>query len=306
MEIEIKIPYGHLAAKWWGRRDVRPILCIHGWLDNAASFDSLIPLLPDHVGYLAIDMPGCGFSSHLPNGLMYSTIEDIYIINYIVRQFGWSTVSLIAHSMGAMSCFIYAATFPGMVDMLVALDSLQPFVISPPRLSFLMSSIEQVRICDVRNIVDDDMPSHTFEELFEKMHQQTFVSLTRSSARLLLARTVKESAKEKGRFIVMRDSRLKYLHASMYTPEINDDLAASVECPLLFVRALQSSVYIPSDEAERVLDVMKEKTNFEMITVDGVHHVHLNEPTLVSDAVSEFVCKYLPVGDNCIVVNSKL
>jgi hypothetical protein len=30
-EIQIEMPFGHIAGKWWGRRDIQPILCIHGW-----------------------------------------------------------------------------------------------------------------------------------------------------------------------------------------------------------------------------------------------------------------------------------
>jgi len=36
----------------------RPIVCIHGWQDNAGTFDRLIPLLPREFSYLAIDLPG--------------------------------------------------------------------------------------------------------------------------------------------------------------------------------------------------------------------------------------------------------
>lgn len=30
-EVRIPVPWGHLAAKWWGPQDKRPILCLHGW-----------------------------------------------------------------------------------------------------------------------------------------------------------------------------------------------------------------------------------------------------------------------------------
>ena len=46
---------------------------MHGWQDNAGSFDRLIPLLPRNHAYLAIDLPGHGLSSRIPNGMQYHT-----------------------------------------------------------------------------------------------------------------------------------------------------------------------------------------------------------------------------------------
>ena len=41
---------------------------MHGYMDNAGTFDRLIPLLPDKFYVVAIDLPGHGFSSHVPYG----------------------------------------------------------------------------------------------------------------------------------------------------------------------------------------------------------------------------------------------
>ena len=36
------------------------VLCIHGWMDNVGSFDTLLPLLPDENHYVSVDLPGHG------------------------------------------------------------------------------------------------------------------------------------------------------------------------------------------------------------------------------------------------------
>lgn len=305
VEIRIQVPYGHVAAKWWGRRDIRPILCIHGWQDNAASFDALIPLLPDYVGYLAIDMPGHGLSSRIPNGLFYSNIDDIYIMIYIIKQFGWKKVSLMGHSLGAISCFIFTASFPEKVDLLITLDALQPRTVTPSHMDYVSASLEEMILIGERNTSGEEPPTYTYDELIEKMNSQTFLSVKRSSANFLLARAVKESSKEEGRYYFTRDARLKWHQISFFTPETNVSFAKSIECPILFVKASQSAFYAPKEQQESVLEVMMGKQNFEMTMVDGGHHVHLNEPSLVSESVSAFLLKHLPSRDSS-VIGSKL
>ncbi|GBP10884.1 Serine hydrolase-like protein [Eumeta japonica] len=67
---EVKIPtqWGFIAGKLWGNDQQRPILALHGWQDNAGTWDTLIPLLPKEYSFLAIDFPGHGQSSWYPPG----------------------------------------------------------------------------------------------------------------------------------------------------------------------------------------------------------------------------------------------
>ena len=44
-EIRIPVAYGHIAGKAWGDPGGKPILGLHGWLDNAGTFDHLAPLI---------------------------------------------------------------------------------------------------------------------------------------------------------------------------------------------------------------------------------------------------------------------
>lgn len=56
----------YFVARWWGSKDRQPIICIHGWQDNSATFNALIPLLPEQISFLCIDLPGHGRSTSLP------------------------------------------------------------------------------------------------------------------------------------------------------------------------------------------------------------------------------------------------
>lgn len=82
------------AGKWWGSRDLQPIVTLHGRQDNAGSFDTLIPLLPDDVSVLCLDMPGHGLSSHYPTSQFYYVYWDgIILLRRIIKHFKWNKVS---------------------------------------------------------------------------------------------------------------------------------------------------------------------------------------------------------------------
>lgn len=53
-----------IAVRTWGAEDGIPILALHGWLDNAASFERLAPML-DGCFVVAPDLIGHGRSGHV-------------------------------------------------------------------------------------------------------------------------------------------------------------------------------------------------------------------------------------------------
>lgn len=61
-EITVPLVGQKIAGICWNEGQGLPILALHGWLDNAASFSLLAPLLSHHV--LAVDLPGHGLSDH--------------------------------------------------------------------------------------------------------------------------------------------------------------------------------------------------------------------------------------------------
>ena len=101
------------------------ILALHGWLDNAASFAQLAPLLAD-ADVVAIDLPGHGYSDHRPPGTRYHFIDYIPAVLDAMNELGWPNCVLIGHSLGAAIASFTAATEPDRVRGLFLIDGLGP------------------------------------------------------------------------------------------------------------------------------------------------------------------------------------
>ena len=54
VEVRIPAPYGHIAGKAWGDPGGKPIIGLHGWLDNAGTFDHLAPLINEVGRHLSL------------------------------------------------------------------------------------------------------------------------------------------------------------------------------------------------------------------------------------------------------------
>ena len=114
-------------GKWWGPRDKQPWLALHGWQDNAGTFDTLAPLLPPHIALLCIEFPGHGKSSYYPKGqFYYIQWDNLIVVRQIVKYFKWEKVSIIGHSLGGGIAFLYAASFPEETDKIINFDVASP------------------------------------------------------------------------------------------------------------------------------------------------------------------------------------
>ena len=124
-EIELEVGALHLAARARGARDAPPVLALHGWLDNAASFDRLGPLLGD-LQLVALDFPGHGHSGHLPPGCRYHFVDYTVDVLAAADALGWQRFSLLGHSLGGAVATLVAAACPERIERLALIEALGP------------------------------------------------------------------------------------------------------------------------------------------------------------------------------------
>lgn len=130
----LRLPHGQdCAVRITGAADAPPVLALHGWQDNAASFEVLAPLLPAYR-IVAPDFPGHGLSSARPLSAPYYIWSYVTEIRAVVEHFGWQQFYLLGHSMGGATACLYAALYPQELSKLFLLDSVGPLTTEPDKL----------------------------------------------------------------------------------------------------------------------------------------------------------------------------
>lgn len=286
------MPWGHISGKWWGTQDVQPILALHGWQDNAGSFDRLIPLLPSHTGVLAIDFPGHGLSSRFPDGVSYKDIDFVPVLLYIMKEYNWDKISILSHSMGGVIALLLASIFPEKIEYIIALDALLPIILSL-RISddSTSDSWEKFIEMDERNRNGREPPCYTYDECIQKLCVGYSRFVDPDKCKYILTRNIEKSTKYPEKYYITRDSRLKYLMDLFLNQNIVYIQANKMKFPLLYIQASRTKVLNPEHQ-NAFLKAFSENPNFKFVVVEGKHHLHLNNPKPVSGLISEFINKY--------------
>ncbi|KAH7962915.1 hypothetical protein HPB52_018628 [Rhipicephalus sanguineus] len=208
-ELQIPTPYGHLAAKQWlptsAEDPSRRVLLLHGFQDNAGSFDLLVPRLDPRWNTVALDFTGHGLSSHLPKGASYFSMQFLLDVSWTADHLGWSEFSLIGHSMGGHGGFAYSCLFPERVQNLVLIDVFAPCISNPEK---FYGSLREVLEGNVR-LGHKDLskpPVYTEEEVIKLYRHSIVPGYLPDNIRTLMKRGCKPVGDD--RYIMTKTSDL--------------------------------------------------------------------------------------------------
>src|SRR5512135_2942994 len=130
-DIELSLPGQRLAAQAWGEESQPKLLALHGWLDNAASFAALAPLLCGHFHIVAIDFPGHGRSDWRPPGAWYHYVDYLSDALAAADTLRWGRFGLLGHSLGAAVASMLAGACPERIERLLLIEGLGPLTQAP-------------------------------------------------------------------------------------------------------------------------------------------------------------------------------
>jgi pimeloyl-ACP methyl ester carboxylesterase len=250
----------------WGSPELPPLLMLHGWLDNAASFAVLAPLLEKfHV--VALDMTGQGKSDHRSADASYQIWDDLPEILGVVAQLGWDDFDLLGHSRGAIMSGLLASAFPERVKHLVMLDAFSPTAVPESEFPVQLRKYLQQKSTLLH------AENRVFPSVDDAANLRNKNGLSEQSALLLARRAVKSCP---GGVTWTSDRRLYGASAVKLSRGQISSVLERLTMPTLVLLAESGELR----SSREMIALLGEFTNLEVEYWAGGHHFHMEEPAI--------------------------
>lgn len=252
------------------------ILALHGWLDNAASFQPLAGYL-DNFYIVAIDITGHGLSSHRSQGAHYHLIDFVYDLHELVESQNWPAFLLMGHSMGGIIATLYASCFPENVEKLVSIESFGPMT------KDIQSSPTQLRdsiLSRLKAQQSEGKHPTSIERTIEARAKVGDIKL--ESARLLVTRNIRE---DNGLLFFTTDRRLRTFSSLRMTEAQAEAFIRNIKCPVLVISGSKGFESMRTILQNR-LDWVE---NLTVVECEGYHHLHMDNPQPVAEKIVLFL-----------------
>lgn len=251
------------------------VFALHGWLDNLASFESLVEYMPE-IRLIAFDFPGHGHSQHIPTGNAYHFIDGLYLIDDIASHFNLKQVNLLGHSMGGAVSTLYAASQNDKVAALVLIESLGPLTVEPEQAVELMSKAVKQRLV----LVNKKKP------VYEKFEQALAARAEASKIQPELIKPLVERGltNVEGGYTWRADPRLRVASPIRLSESQLKQVLLNLKAPVLLIEG-NDGLLKEYQSLQRRKQYIK---NMSVCILAGGHHVHLEQPQACAQAIQSF------------------
>ena len=231
-EISVDIGWGTLRGKKYGHGS-NIIFGLHGWLDNANTFDLMVPYLPPDYTLMSFDLPGHGLSDHFPEGFIYDPRGYVGAVKKAVTELKLSKFIYLGHSMGAVVGIQYVAIFPEDVIAFISIDIIKPWSFSADKYAaqykkYFNTYFDNEKKSKLTPLV------YKKEELINKTIEGS-KSLDYKTAEILLKRGTRKSENGEG-YVLTRDLRAKSYFIGFTPFEAWLSMAEVITCPILLIK----------------------------------------------------------------------
>lgn len=276
-EIVLHGARGSIAALRGGTPGGPPLLAMHGWLDNAASFVPLMPLLAD-FDLVALDLPGHGASAHRAHGYDYAFVDWIHDALDALDALGWQRVRLLGHSMGAAIATLVAAAAPERVERMALIEALGPVAGAATQAG------QRLRDAVGARRTEKERPRRVIPDVETAVRARLAVGDMRDdAARLIVARNLEAV---EGGWRWRSDARLAMPSHLRITEEAAQSIVRAVECPVLLIVADPAPPYFTPELRDARMTCLRDG---RLVVLPGGHHVHMEQPEVVAPLLLDFL-----------------
>lgn len=278
-EVRLRLPHIELAAHLYGPEDGVPVIALHGWLDNAASFARLAPLLPG-LRIVALDFAGHGHSDHRPPGGSYAIWDYAHDVLQVAEQFGWQRFSLLGHSMGAIVSVLLAGAMPERIERLALIDGLIPYTGEADTAPQKLGEALKAQLA----LAGKSKPVYAEFDRAVQARMRGVGAVSREAAELLAQRGLMPVP---GGYTWRTDSRLTLPSPLRLTHAHALAFVRSLQCPAKLVMAQQGMLLAQPSITQLVADLP-----IDVVQLPGGHHLHLDDDSgagLVADCFKAFL-----------------
>ena len=276
-EIHLDTPFGRLAALRFGHGGT-PVIALHGWLDNAASFLPLSAHL-DGLDLVALDLPGHGASAHLPASAEYTLVNAARAVLSAADALGWTRFSLLGHSMGGATATLVAAGAPQRVARLALIEALGGLTEAEDR------TAQRLREAFAAQAEPAGARRRVFPDVALAVRARLQAGgLGEPAARLIVERGLAPAGD--GGYAWRSDARLTRPTAVRMSEAQMRDVIAAIECPVRLVHAVPAFRFFPADVRDARAACLRDA---EVVGLDGGHHLHMEIPAQVAAVIGDFL-----------------
>ena len=276
--LNIRVDGLNYAGLEWGDPDGYPILCLHGWLDNALSFSVMAPYL-SRYRLIALDLSGQGLSDHRSPDATYHIWDDIPQLLAVIESMGLLSLAVLGHSRGAAIAVLLATALQERCSHLILLDGMLPRPVASE------SAVQQFLQAQKDHQSLDARPPRLFSDVESFVSARQRLGFSEQSARILAERALR---KVQDGWVLTHDPRLNHASAVKLSPEM---------CAAFYEALTINTLALVAEEGLRTRDGLKESlgavegiSSCTVETVPGSHHTHMEEgASYVAERVAAFV-----------------
>jgi len=264
-----------------------PVIAIHGWLDNAASFEPLSQYLAVSRPFYALEMPGHGLSQHRSDASTYHLVDNVVdvlaFIDVILKRHNAenSAVTLIGHSLGGIVCSLLAASAPERVEKLILLDSLGPLT------DETRDVLPQLRraVAKASLFKTSKMTVYPSKELAAVVRMSGIGKVSRDAALLLVERGMVEV---EGGYSWTSDPKLLFPSMLRFSEVQVEGIFSGIECSVFLICG-ETGYFSSYDKLKNRLAYFRDLKKY---LVAGGHHFHMDGDVLkTAELVNEFLAE---------------